>query len=162
MNVFLRALPARLPKIPALAIVPKSAVVFSTDTTTAFAAGAAVFMDSLNFSMSKADLLNDFAITSTIRCVSSASNPNPPSVAPAIAAASAKSVPVAAAKSKVASVAAKISLSENPSFANSVCNWVTCFAVNAVDAPSLLASFVNAFISPLVLPNTDAKLDALC
>ena len=122
INPAFKAVPALLPLIPAFAKVPSNAVVFSMSTPTAFAAGAASFIDSLNFSKSKADVLNDLAITSVTLAVSAASKPKPPSVAPAIAAASPNSEPVAAARFRVASVAFKISCSLNPNFANSVCS----------------------------------------
>ena len=108
MNVFFKAVPASDPFIPEFAKVPNNAVVSSTLTPTALAAGAAVFIDSLNFSKSRAEPLKDLAMTSVTLPVSAASKPKPPNVAPAIAAASLNSDPVAAAKFKVASVAFKI------------------------------------------------------
>ena len=158
MNVFFNAVPALEPFIPELAKVPNKAVVSSTLAPTALAAGAAVFIDSLNFSKSKADPLNDLAITSVTRPVSEASKPKPPRVAPAIAAASLSSDPVAAAKFNVASVASSICCSLKPNLANSVCSSDTWLAANIVDSPNLFASSVKAFILSGVVPNTEANL----
>ena len=152
------AVPALLPEIPAFAKAPSIAVVSSNDTPALLAIGATNFMDSANFSMSSAEVLKDFAITSVTCIVSSAVKPIPRTVAPATSAALAKSLPVAAAKFRVASVAAKISCSVNPNLANSTCNCDTCDAVNAVVAPNRFASSSNFTTPSRVVPRTEAKL----
>ena len=153
MKEVFRLFPALLPEIPAFAKVPSSAVVFSTLTPTALAAGAALFMDSLNFSMSRAEVEKDLAITSVTLPVSSAVSPNPPNVAPATAAASASSVPDAAASARVDAVALSIAVASNPNLANSVCSSVTSAAVKAVVAPNSLAESLSISIDSLVPPS---------
>ena len=71
----LNAVPAWDPLIPELAITASIAEVSSMLIPADFATGATNFMDSANFSMSKALVLNDLAITSVTRPVSEASNP---------------------------------------------------------------------------------------
>ena len=139
--------PACEPLMPALAITANIAVVSSIDIFAEFATGATYFIDSANFSMSNADVENDFAITSVTRPVSDAFKPNARNVEPATSAARAKSVCAACAKYKVDSVTLSISLAVKPNFANSTCNPATCFAENTVDAPNFSAfafSFMNS------------------
>ena len=126
------------------------------------AMGATNFIDSANFSMSKADLENDNAITSVTLLVSFASIPKPRNVAPATSAALGNSVPVAAARDNVAFCAPIISLVVNPNFANSVCNPATSEAVNFVDAPKALAVASNCLNSAPVAPEIAFTLAIAC
>ncbi len=115
-----RPVPALSARIPLSTNVPISAVVRSMVSPAAAADGAAWVMANLNLSISSAEELNDFAITSTTRCVSLLSRPNWRSVAPAIMAALGKSVPLAAARLSTAGVRLDISAMVKPNFASSV------------------------------------------
>ena len=156
--MFRRSVPAFSAGIPASTSVESSAAACSTSTPTALAAGAALLIAALKVSMSKADRLALFAITSTIRPVSSAGSWKALSVCAAMVAALARSVPVAAARSSTAGVAARICCMLKPSLPSSVCNSVTCEAVNAVVAPYSLASAVRSVISALDTPMMAARL----
>ena len=120
-----KLVPAIEPDTWLSAMIPKDAVASSMLTFINLATGATYFMDSWNLPISSVLLENDSAITSVILPVSWAVIPNPRIVPPATAAAVAKSVLVAAARFKVASVAPIISSVVKPSFANSVCNSTT-------------------------------------
>ena len=152
-----KAVPADDPLMPLSANAPSIAVVSSNETPAAFDTGATYFIDSAKLSISNADVENDLAITSVMRCISLAFKPNARNVDPATSALLAKSVPVAPAKDRVDSVAFKISVSLKPNFANSVCNCATSPAVNLVVAPRRFASSLNAMILSCVVPRTDAK-----
>ena len=125
--------------IPVFANPPSNAVVLSTLTPTADAAGATIFKLSLNLSKSKAVVEVLLAKTSTNLCVSSVSKPNARTVDPAKAAASLNPISKDAAKSKIAGVEFSMSCNENPNLANSVCKPKTCFAVKAVVDPNCFA-----------------------
>ena len=76
------------------------------------------------------------AIADTYRSVSDVSALNILSAAPARAAASGNSAPVAWANFKIPSVDCRISFLENPNLASSICKAVACDAVYLVAAPN--------------------------
>ena len=98
------------------------------------------------------------AIADTYRSVSSVSAPNIRRAAPAKAAASGNSAPVAWANFSTPSVISSISVLEKPNLDNSICRLVASEAVYFVVSPKRLASAVKSFISPLVVPNMAASL----
>ena len=153
--------PACEPLMPALAITANIAVVSCIDMPADLATGATYFMDSANFSMSNADVENDFAMTSVTISVCDASNWNARNVEPATSAARAKSESVACANANVASVTCVISAAVKPNLANSVCSSATCCALKMVDAPKSFAFFDNASNSAPVAPDT-ARTFAIC
>ena len=115
-----KAVPAIEPERPAFAKTPKAAVVSSKLTFIVDAIGATNFIDSLNFSASKALVTNDLAITSVSLVDSLVSNPKPLSVEAIISAASAISIPEETAKSSAPEVAFNIPVVVKPILASSV------------------------------------------
>ena len=146
--------PAIDPLIPLFANTANIADVFSNDMPADDAIGATIFIASANDSISRADELNDFAITSVTRPVSLTSKLNPRKVAPATSAERAKSLPDACAKFNVASVTPVICLAVKPSFANSNCSPATSRALNIVERPNSLAFSDNNLNSSAVAPET--------
>ena len=119
-RTLLSDVPAIDPAIPWSASTAIAAVDCSRLTFIFLAAGATNFIDSLNFSASKALVVNDLAITSVILPASAVSIPNPFIVAAIISAASAISIPEDTAKSRAPEVAFRIPVVVNPIFASSV------------------------------------------
>ena len=152
------AVPACEPLMPALDIICNIAEVSSMDIPALFATGATNFIASAKVSISRADELNDDAITSVTRPVSLASNPNARNVEPATSAARAKSLPDACANANVDSVTLVISFAVKPSLANSVCRLATSRALNIVLAPNSLALSDKALNSSAVAPDTACTL----
>ena len=122
--------PATLPFKPLLANTPSKAAVFSILTPVALAAGATIFILSLNASKFNAELDVLKAITSTTLAVSSVVRPKALTVEPANSAADAKSTSNEEAKLSIAGVEFAMSDAVKPSFASSVCNFTTSTAVN--------------------------------
>ena len=90
------------------------------------------------------------------------SSPNILSVAPAIAAASGRVVPMAVAKCRTDSCICMIAPSLKPSFASSVWSSVTCEAVYSVVRPSSIAEYVSASMSLTFLPMMVERLTLAC
>ena len=99
------------------------------------------------------------AIVDTYLSVSVVSAPNILKAAPANAAASGNSEPVACAKRKINLVDCKISLDVNPNFANSICKLVASAAVYLVVDPSARASICNSFVLSAVVPSMAASFE---
>ena len=121
--------------------------------------GATNFIDSANLFISNPLLENELAITSATLPVSDASIPKPLRVPAATVAASAKSDPVAAAKSSIPLDAAFICLESKPNLASSVDSSNTSEAVKAVVAPNSLAFCFKTDIPSLVSPEIDCTFD---
>ena len=104
--------------MPMFASTPSALAVDSSDSPASAATGATYFIDSPRSSSVCAELLAVAVSTSATRPVSLASSPNARSVAPAISAACARSVPVARASASIIGVAAAISSVEKPARAS--------------------------------------------
>ena len=118
--IVLKAVPAIEPLIPALASVPKIAVVSSKENPATLATGATNDIELENLSMSKAVEAKLVAITSVSLVVSLASKPKALSVEPATLADCPKSRPKAVERFRVPSVTSKISSAVNPNLENSI------------------------------------------
>ena len=157
-SIFLKEVPAieaSIPESDSFAII---AAVSSIEKPADFAIGATLVIPVCHFSISKAELLKDTAITSTTLVVSAASKPKPLIAAPETCAALAKSVPVAVAKSRVAFCASKISFAVKPNLEYANCSCPTCSAVKKVVLPSSSAESVNLLNSKSVAPDTACTL----
>ena len=156
-NTLRNPVPAVDASIPLSVNVPSNAVVSSIFNPALLATGATLPIAVLNFCISNDELENDLLITSVTHAVCSVDKPNARTVAPTTVADSAKSVPVALAKSNVAFVTFDISDCEKPNFANSVCRFETSVAVKRVVDPYFIASSVKPRMPSRVTPKTDAK-----
>ena len=147
---------------PAFANAPNNAVVSLTDKPNAFATGKTVPMDVWMRSNDNADLFVATANVASVSSVSALRRLNARKVEPATAAASARFAPTAVANSNTAFCIAIIEPWPKPSFANSVCNSVTCRAVYSVVRPNDNAESVNAFIPSRDVPKIVDKLAFAC
>jgi len=97
-----------------------------------------------------------------VSAVSLASSPNILKVAPAMAAASGRVVPMAVAKCRTDSCMSMMEFSLKPSLASSVWRSVTCEAVYSVVRPSSIAEYVSASMSLTFLPMMVERFALAC
>ena len=144
--------PAWLPWIPALAMIPIAAAVSSMLIPAALARGATYFIASPVSATEEFVRFAFSARTSATWAASDASSPNPRSVEAAISALLAKSSPEAAAKFSIPGIASMISEVVKPAAARFSMPCAASEAEKAVSAPSWIACFFSFSNSSPVAP----------